>query len=266
MPKAKPVSLLPLMSMKRLKPSLTSILIGLALLLSAAASVKGANYTRTNQISPHSSRDQTASNTYNYYYPNPTGPLATAGNIASIVSAVLLTLFTGGLWLTSHRQWQIATEALILANRPRIKVRTFYMAIWQADNTATVQFHIVNYGGSTAYFVETNCNIVVRENTPMGLPTQPQQLQSVAGDDRIVRPGTSLESGHSRPAVYSPDTLFTRDDYESVAKDMDRLYVLGYIIYRDSHDHAYRTAFARWFSVPDQEFKRVEKPDYDYED
>lgn len=68
--------------------------------------------TPQNQASAKESPAASRSNTYNYYYATPESRLAIAGQIAGIVSAVLLALFTFGLWATSIAQWYVARSAL----------------------------------------------------------------------------------------------------------------------------------------------------------
>jgi hypothetical protein len=129
----------------KLSKSLSAlILIASALLLSAANAANPSNRPHTNQIEqtpgdhhtaaaptltlsdqrgsgPTSS--QSTANTYNYYYPAPETWLSFFGHIAAIVSAVLLTVFTGGLWFTSIRQWQIANQSLRVAQRAYVNVQ-----------------------------------------------------------------------------------------------------------------------------------------------
>lgn len=120
---------------------LAPLVVASFLILNAAQSGDGAtpsNQSHTNQIEQTASgqhasakpatmpryqrsalpaSDQSATNTYNYYYPAPESRLAFFGQIAGIVSAILLTAFTGGLWVTSILQWR-ALHAALCINRP----------------------------------------------------------------------------------------------------------------------------------------------------
>src|SRR5579863_9693252 len=122
--------------MKRSNTWFALILIVSASLLSAASGGSGAtpsDQPQANEVeqatsNPHgdatqaatvseprgrnSASAQSGSYTYNYYYPAPDSWLAFFGQIAAIVSAILLTFFTGGLWITSIWQWRIAHTAL----------------------------------------------------------------------------------------------------------------------------------------------------------
>jgi hypothetical protein len=289
--------------MKRSRQSLTLILIGLGLFLSVAQSGSATSH----QPRPHEHQKPTKKKTQTAkaFQPEPTVPLRDFDAAQSAVlnaldalhaeqeartkqehpqyepfyapsNLISLGLLVVGIaysylawkqWTAIKQQAEIAADTLLLQNRPRIKVRTFFLTRWEPNNLAIVEFQVVNYGGTTAYFLESNCNIAIRQNLAIALPARPQQLQRTEGDNKILDPGSFLEPGMSRPVMYSPDTIFTWEDRQGVANDSDRLYVLGYIIYSDrGGQRKYRTAFARRFSVSDQEFKLVEKPDYDYED
>jgi hypothetical protein len=124
--------------MKLSRPLWASILIVSALLLSAVKNGSGATPSNNtpaakDEKTPHQNdasarptsaignqsgsapaSSQAGHYTYNYYYPARDTWLTFLGQIAAIASAVLLTIFTGGLWWTSIRQWRVMRDG----NRP----------------------------------------------------------------------------------------------------------------------------------------------------
>ena len=191
---------------------------------------------------------------------------AVISNYLLFLVACLYTYFAWGQWDVIDKQVRIANETLILANRPRIKVRTFVIKprnqfVW--NDPIHIECQVVNSGGVEAYIVESNCTIMTTGRSQVDLPMLPpysNQTDSFRVKDNILPAGLACP-------LYQPSEvmLFSEND-EAVMKGEIKLCVFGYIFYRDKLHNFYRTAFCRRFDFQRMRFEIVENPDYEHQD
>jgi hypothetical protein len=195
------------------------------------------------------------------------------GSGITALATFIIAAFTGTLWITTTRQARltkesvdIASKTLILANRPRIKVRTFVIKprnqfVWNL--AIDVECQVVNSGGVDAYIVESNCTVYATGGGAEGLPMLPpysNQTDSFQVKDNI------LPAGLACPLYQRSDVMLLSKNDEFVLKGEIKLYTIGYVLYRDELHNFYRTAFCRRFNFQKKRFEIVHNQDYEHQD
>jgi hypothetical protein len=232
--------------------------------------------------------------TYNYYgnfnFIPPTTPTAKTKDfwvsnkdaIAGL-SAILLAIFTGGLWLTSIWQWRaigrqanIADKTLMLQFRPQLIVRNVVLtSVTEQPSGETYmlrrgypvmgQFYVANVGDSPARITESFCMIEWRKG---GLPMR-RPYEGENGNNPV---GGILNAGETRTGVFTSERPLDVDPLEifnTLAVGHLRqydlaLYVMGWVEYADDLGFVRRTAFCRWLNPMRNYFMVVDNPDYEH--
>jgi hypothetical protein len=282
--------------MKYLKSLSALILVASVLLLSASGSgASPSNQPHTNQIEQTSSANhataaptaavsnqhsaiptstQSASYTYNYYYPSPETWLTFFGQIAAIVTAVLLTAFTGGIWWTSIKQWgtlakqvEIAKESaeaaknsaesyrksLAMQARPKLRIRQVHLV--QKRPLLAVDYVMVNIGGSPLHIV-TSLVALRKLDQPPGLALY---VQSVDVNSNTIGHIT-LQAGERRRV-----RAHCNEGIDANELGVPSLYFFGLITYKDDFGIHRETAFCRRYRFDDL-FEWITNLDREYED
>ncbi len=241
--------------MKRSSIWFVSILIASALLLSAVRS--GSDATPSNQP-PANQIEQTPSDHHTAAAPTATlsntAPetwLAFFGHIATIGSAVLLTLFTGGLWVTSIWQWRVARNALyadrpylLLLDRPEQK---FFDPKSREDKVCVFSMArcgIKNLGKGPAILT----NIMARMKLASDLTLPPDFSDCL--EIRDFKDPVIEDKAPSEFFVPIDGYLVQMEDWERLRKGETKVVLYGKISYEDVFKNPYVTAFGYVYEGP----------------
>lgn len=180
--------------------------------------------------------------------------------------------FAWGQWNAIRHQAEIANKALLLTQRPKLRVRNVSVdpiplgpanpnRLFKHQTTAiNVAFSIVNVGNTVAQICKSDC-LVLFANNPLPMPPLYVERPPLAHIKNIrLNPGESYQV-----PLHIGQPL---DDTEpGVMKiHFERLYVMGYVDYMDGLNLTRRTAFCRWLAATARYFVAEENPDYEYED
>jgi hypothetical protein len=215
--------------------------------------------TASNQGSPKPSSSQSANYTYNYYYPAPDGWLILIGQIATIISALLLTAFTGGLFWTSINQWRaikeqaeaakntlaettkavnatIATTEVakltLLGDRPYLIVsaveRSSQMPTDIIGTSVAARFTVTNCGKRPAFIRKIVAKVRPTTNEEMPVVGNFSECHEIDCQRRVV------VSGQSEYFVsHIADALPSIDDDDAIRAHRKNLILFGCITYGD---------------------------------
>jgi hypothetical protein len=190
-------------------------------------------------------------------------------NIALAIAGFGYLFFACLQWKAIHAQVGVANQTLVLSNRPRIKVRTFVIKPsnrFEFGMPVDIECQVVNWGGTDAYIVESNCTITDHPESaalPMVPPYSPQS------NSFQIKNGV-LPAGLAFP-MYQPSNItipHPKRDVFGGSSGAD-LYVFGYIFYRNGLENSrtfYRTAFCRRYDFSQHRFVPVGNADYEHED
>jgi hypothetical protein len=170
------------------------------------------------------------------------------------------------------QQRRIAERALVLAQRPRIKVREIepdftvnHEWYFQEGEPVTGGFWIGNAGGSEAIVQIWRCHVWWSERgLPPAWPNIPLFRYEGSDDMPILTAGT-----HGLLKFQSPELMGKEGHDISTGRGDWRLYILGRITYADELGIMRTTAFCRRFQKQEEEagrFVRTDDPDLEYED
>jgi hypothetical protein len=183
-----------------------------------------------NQV--HSEPTTTAAThyTYNYTYNEaPVGLLVTLGQIAAIVSAIFITVFTCGLLITSRKQWWVANEGMRLGNRAALGIASIQFDL--SIKPPIIVVFVQNYGGRLAATkIRVNLHAMESADGPTVFATDPLSIQDVS----------RLTAGQMMPNVSHPIPLKTSVlSDEQIAAIIERrsfVYIIGFIKYYDGFE------------------------------
>lgn len=183
-------------------------------------------------------------------------------------------VIAGFQWRAIGEQAKVANRALLLAQRPKLRVRNVVVTLSDTVRIGSPvrgQLYVENVGGSTASITEMGCWIAhIRGNLPMQRmyegqdPSNPEILNTIkdrhghaqlrpgeSGTVSLLQSGTILELDYVTPATPEPHRT-------------QRLYVYGWIHYSDAMGIVHRYAFCREFDTALERFVPVDNPDYEY--
>jgi hypothetical protein len=182
------------------------------------------------------------------------------------IFTALLALFTICLWKSTNRLAEDAKESIVLAQRPRLRVRNvvvngYGVAMYQPGDSVEGQFYVSNVGGTIATITESHCMIYWSK---IGLPMRRPYEGEVPNNP--VSKGTQIPPGASRPVLFS-----WIGDHESDIGSKHIAYIMGWIEYIDGIKIKRRTAFCRIFKEDRPRFiygrfHAVNDPDYEHEE
>lgn len=179
-----------------------------------------------------------------------------------------------------EKQKEIARQGHIATHRPRLSVRNVVIRAEQRSwpglpelilgEMLTGQLYVVNRGGYEAQI--TDALVMIYQTDKPHLPMErPYEGQN----GNIGRWAKPLLAGQSSPIPFGLNEPVSADVRSRIidGKDGKRLYVMGWIEYRDggydirSDTHfTRRTAFCRLFDTERQRFVRVDDEDYEHEE
>jgi hypothetical protein len=171
-----------------------------------------------------------------------------------------------------EQQRKTAERALILAQRPRIKVReiepefTVNGEWWfQPNQPASGDVWIVNSGGSDAAITVWRIQVILSNSgPPVHWPNRPVNIYDGFDDRPHLSPGE-----HTTLRFESAEPMPAEGDAISAGGGDWRLYLLGRITYSDELGVTRTTGFFRKFQRGPMEaggFMRMSNPDLEYED
>jgi hypothetical protein len=188
---------------------------------------------------------------------------------------------TIGLYSSGQDQINLSRQEFISNQRPKLRVRNVMVhhpnwigrprfQIFHQGAPIHGQFFISNIGGTPATITECFCMIfTTTSGLPMRRPYEGENGNTVAAPAR-------LEPGQSAVALFNSDPLGPIAGDVTAFRDNHRLYVLGWVEYRDDMKVRRRTAFCRLWRHPkgeeegvrsDPRFFPVEtEPDYEHEE
>jgi hypothetical protein len=151
-----------------------------------------------------------------------------------------------------------ARDAILLSQRPRLRVRNFVIrpgsdpVIFWPGSLIGVQFYVVNAGGSPATIRESHCTVYwTQRQLPMERPYEGQS------GNNPISPGLKLQPGQSWPGSFQSDELMGPEGY--LIRNFDpswAIYLLGWIEYEDNLGIVRRTAFCRRYGPPSEYIPR----------
>lgn len=205
-------------------------------------------------------------------------PVAAATLVVAVATGVLaFSTFQLGR-ITSRsvdeaaRNTKIAQRTLILAQRPRIKIRDIEPDFtvnkewyFHTGNHVTGDVWIGNAGGSTATVTVWGIHVFwSRRGLPPAWPTTPPSPYPGSDNLPILNAGV-----HTTLKFQSADIMGEEGHDISMGREDWRLFLLGRVTYNDDLGIARTTAFCRRFQKPEGitgRFVRVDDPDLEYED
>ncbi len=205
----------------------------------------------SNQAGPAPASTQSASYTYNYYYPTPETWLTSFSQIAAIASAILLAMFTGGLWLTSIWQWKVANNALY-ADRPYLLFldrpeQKFFDPQSREDKVfviSSARCSVKNLGKGPAILTK----IMARMKLANDLKLPPDFSDCL--EIRAFKEPVIEDKAPSEFFVPIDGYLVQVADWESLRRGETKIVLYGTISYEDVFKNPYVTAFGYVYEGP----------------
>jgi hypothetical protein len=172
---------------------------------------------------------------------------------------------------------KLAKTTLIMTQRPRLRVRNVEVShpptpsrgaapLFTSGRPMRVAFYAANIGGTPATITAA---LAIVHQTEFALPMR-RPYEGKNGNLDV--PSTKLPSGGSWQFARIDEGLLRvgPEIIGSGARQPLRLFVMGWVEYRDDNDVIRRTAFCREFSNPSDpalgRFRRVKNRDYEYEE
>jgi hypothetical protein len=172
-----------------------------------------------------------------------------------------LALFTAALFFVT---WRLARDAartakseFVATHRPHIRLREFH-CVGGPDQPATIRFTVFNAGGSKAIIRGGSGKA---EFLLSGRPLPPPTF--VAAKD--IEMMDAFDAGAIQERVSFP-LAYTGYAIEDQNRSGPSLFFYGYIAYADEMGHTFLTAFCRVYNPSTFRFRKVDDPDYEYED
>jgi hypothetical protein len=209
----------------------------------------------SNQDDPAPLKNRSTNYTYNYYSSSETW-LASFGQIAAIASALLLTLFTGGLLFVAYWQWRVANATLIFFARPKLVVRWLRLRTFEPEEVFKLEYTVINIGASTARIVESNMAVIVGILGPV-----PHIRPPYARGDVLKNP--LIESGTWITRTYESEDVVTKDVHTTIYDRALIYFFVGYLLCADEIGNKRLTAFCRKFDPISRTFALVDSEEHE---
>jgi hypothetical protein len=206
------------------------------------------------------------------------------GGITALAT-IIIAAFTGTLWLSTNQQARLTRKSIELARkefvcsqRPRLRVRNIIVShppkfprkaspIFTTGKHLKCEFFVSNIGGTPAEITESLAMIF---QSSCGLPMR-RPYEGRNGN--LLVPLGSLAPGQSAPLGFLSEEAIGNGAETIGTKVISavRLFVMGWIEYRDDIGIVRKTAFCREFKrgPPDWDFgrfRRVGNRDYEHEE
>jgi hypothetical protein len=201
------------------------------------------------------------------------------------IAAFFIAVFTLVLALVTGRQARLTRDVIALARMefiaawpPRIRVRNVVVAHpWDPDSGVApplfapglpleCQFFVANSGGTSAWITEA---LAIVYQNPAGVPMQRPYEGKRAN---LKLPVQSLAPGQAVELAFTSDQIIDEEGAKTIGTKVlhhQRLFVMGWIEYRDDVGVVRRTGFCREFKASpwdDGRFRRVKSRDYEHEE
>jgi hypothetical protein len=206
------------------------------------------------------------------------------GGITALAT-IIIAAFTGTLWFATNQQATLTRQSIDLARkefissqRPRLRVRN--IIVWNsppslhprlrndfftAGEIPQVQFYVANVGGTDAMIAGALAIVYKsRDGLPMKRPYE-------GNSGNLSLPQSPIGPGQSVPFQFKSDEAIGHGA-ETIGSNVVqklRLFVMGWVEYRDDIGIIRRTAFCREFERGPWDyggFGRVENEDYEHEE
>jgi hypothetical protein len=190
------------------------------------------------------------------------------GDAITGIFTVALATFTGRLWFSTEKLWNVTNAAVRLASdefnsthRPSIRIKHVWLlsAFWYSE-PVNVRVVCVNRGTTDAKLIEYGADfLVVRRDR--SLPPD-HQFSFCRQIDTVLRPGVS---GPFPDFEYT----LTQEIEIAIRHGEADFYCIGFLHYADKARNIRTTAFCRKLILEGQRsgyFVAVEHPDYEYQD
>jgi hypothetical protein len=204
--------------------------------------------TVVNQPSTAPTSSQPTNYTYNYYYPAPESWLTFFGQIAGIVTAILLTAFTGGLWWTSIQQWRAISgqiRAQMDAERPWVMLQKRELKDWtlNGDFAPRATFHMFKYGKGICFMERTKFRLAIYPGSPYGpqLPAQPDYSDLACSFQKLI--GIPIRPDKFHPTFALFQGQLDQATFDRVRRFQSTLVFYGLIEYRDAFKRKHKHGF-----------------------
>lgn len=195
--------------------------------------------------------------------------------LIELATTATIAIFTIVLGITTVYLWEAGERQIVLAQRPRLRVRNVvhrpprpsYEIRYPFEQGHHIggQFYLVNVGGTAAKVVEMGCWVEwFRDdiNLPMERPYEGKR-GNISATPRV-------EPGQSVPISFSSDKAmdWQAEDITPMQGSSPRthLYVMGWVFYKDDIGIARFTSFCRKFDPRRAKFFAVDDPDYEHEE
>ena len=187
------------------------------------------------------------------------------------VSTLVLALATIALAYVSWRAAKDTRRALILAQRPRIRVRNVFIGIprifdgrlFHPGQLIRGQFYIVNIGGTEAKLFEAHCEVYWES---AGVHTLPMERPYEGKNPNVPVLSIILQPGQSTPMPFESDRQVDERESDQILEGRLLIYVLGFVAYIHQLGIRRRTAFCRTYDYTRRRFFAVCDPDYEHEE
>jgi len=205
------------------------------------------------------------------------GAITAIATIFIAIFTIVLARVTGTQARLTKQAIQLTREELVSNYRPRLRVRNIVVTapnpalvqrigVFQPNQLVTGQFFVVNVGGTAATIIESHCIVVWNDvDLPMRRPYEGDD-----GNNAVAR--IVLQPGQSIPGLFQSEMLMENRATTIGTKIVRglRLFVMGWIEYKDDRGIMRRTGFCSEFEKRDQfsegRFYAVDDPDYNYEE
>lgn len=153
---------------------------------------------------------------------------------------------------------EAAKATFIAAHRPKLLARHVQLFPLDAHKALSIRYEWANVGGTPAYWFESNSTVLIADD----LPAVPEYEKGRKDEHDPIKLGTgqfTVTSGqHPIPLL--------RPEITQIEEGVTKLFLYGYVRYRDEAGTEWSTAFCRRYNPISKRFDRVDDPDFDYAD
>jgi hypothetical protein len=200
--------------------------------------------------------------------------LDTHGEAVVGVFTIVLATFTGRLWFSTEKLWnvtnesvRIATTEFVSSHRPQMRLKHIWVDnndLWRGE-PIEINLAFVNIGNTTGIITNFNYDTLVLP-TGTRLPQRPTYNEENPRITFQFRDQVPLASGITYARTFCDGRRFTANEITRIRSSAARLYVVGTIEYWTANQGARQTAFCRYYTGASDRFETEHDPDYEYQD
>jgi hypothetical protein len=181
------------------------------------------------------------------------------GEFSLALFTLVLVIFTGGLWWSTHSLWKAGRDDFISTHRPRVIVRSIVLS-WKEETLQAIDVHVVNIGVNAGIIKEFGCQLVRRRNTTWLTvgdwnPVAIQPIRLTSGERHIFSAASVIQYGDHELFEDAADT-----------EGLIRICAVGAIRYADENGVVRETGFLRNYDPESDTFVRSPDQGEEYED